>query len=200
MKKHNVTRREGISLVSDIAQGLAYLHEMIVTHSDLKSDNVLISQDRRGLLTDFGISRMESITKGYTMTKGIRGSTRWQAPEYLPLNDLEGGSPTSLTFSSPPHTKETDVWAFGMTVYEILTKDRPYKEVKDDMQVVVYLMFKKYPPKPAFSDIPGEALIEDYMWSICARCRETDPSLRPSMNDLKDEMEVKVTEIGVGAL
>ncbi len=52
----------------------------------------------------------------------------------------------------------------------------------------------KYPPKPVFSNIPADALIEHYMWSICERCRETDPSSRPSMADLETELGEKLTE------
>jgi len=75
MKKYNVTRKEAMSLVSDIAQGLAYMHGMDAIHSDVKSDNILISQHGRALLTDFGISRMETLTKGYTITAGNTATT-----------------------------------------------------------------------------------------------------------------------------
>ncbi len=52
---------------------------------------------------------MEALTNGYTMTERSRGNVRWHAVEYLNIGDSE---------SSPPsHTKPTDVWAFGMTVY-----------------------------------------------------------------------------------
>lgn len=194
MKKHIVTSKEAISLVSDIAQGLAYVHGKDAIHSDLKSDNVLISPDKRALLTDFGISRMESLTNGYTMTRGNKGTARWQAVEFLNINDLGDGSETSLAGSLPTHTKQTDVWAFGMTVYEVLTNDRPYAQIGSDVQIIVRLMQGKYPPKPAFSNIPADALIEHYMWSICERCRETDPSSRPSMADLETELGEKLTE------
>ncbi len=68
----------------------------------LLKDNVLISPKRQALLTDFGISQMTGLTQGCT-TDSLGGSVNWLAKE--------------LCTSQDKHTKETDVWAFGMTVY-----------------------------------------------------------------------------------
>jgi len=90
------------------------------------------------------------------------------------------------------------VWAFGMTVYEILTNDRPFNKHKE-AQVVTRLLKGDFPKQPTFSDNPSDAQIERYMWSVCERCRETDPTLRPRMADLEVEIEQKVAEIGLDA-
>ena len=92
----------------DIARGLKYIHSQGAIHSDVKSDNVLLSPDGRALLTDFGVSRMDTLSAGYT-TDSTRGSTRWQAYELFDIG--EDGT------KSPQHTVMTDIWAFGMTVY-----------------------------------------------------------------------------------
>ncbi len=68
----------------------------------------MVSPEGTALLTDFGISRMDALSAGYT-TRSVGGSTRWQAFELLDIKN--DGSP------APTHTKMTDVWAFGMTVY-----------------------------------------------------------------------------------
>lgn len=67
---------------------------------------MLVSPDKQALLTDFGISRMDSLSTGYT-SHSVRGTARWQAVEFFRLGE---GPP-------PEHTKNTDLWAFGMTVY-----------------------------------------------------------------------------------
>lgn len=76
-------------------------------------DNILVSEKGNPLLCDFGISRMIAITQ--TMGGGgagvestnLRGSARWMSPELLLPPDDE----------SPLHTKNSDIWAFGMTAY-----------------------------------------------------------------------------------
>lgn len=61
------------------------------------------------MLTDFGISRLESTsTTGYN-TETLRGSTRWLAYEFFQISDNDDDAP-------PGHTEKTDVWSYGMTV------------------------------------------------------------------------------------
>ncbi|KAG6328811.1 hypothetical protein ID866_10279 [Astraeus odoratus] len=69
-------------LLSDIAEGLHYLHshEPPVYHGDLQGKNVLISDDGRALLTDFGLSLLvDSSFSGCGHVNG--GSLNWMAPE-----------------------------------------------------------------------------------------------------------------------
>ncbi len=67
-----------------------------------------MSSDKQALLTDFGISRMDTLSAGYT-TLSVKGSTRWQAYEFFDIVDDD--------HPAPKHTVKTDIWAFGMTVY-----------------------------------------------------------------------------------
>ncbi len=61
------------------------------------------------LLTDFGISRLESSsTTGYN-TESVRGSTRWLAYEFFEISDNDDDPP-------PGHNEKTDVWSYGMTL------------------------------------------------------------------------------------
>lgn len=75
---------------------------------------MLISATGIPLLADFGISRLmtASIT-ATTSTASVKGSTRWMAVELLKINY----EATSLSRNSAEHTKETDVWAYGMVIY-----------------------------------------------------------------------------------
>jgi len=157
-----------------LARGLAYIHGLDAIHSDIKTDNILVSPVKQALLTDFGISRMDSLSTGYT-SHSVRGSARWQAIEFFKLGD---GPP-------PEHTKYTDVWAFGMTVYELLTKERPFAFLKEDLHVILYISQGRLPKQPTFSKGPGDATIEQFMWLLCHSCWKTDPHLRPSIGDLE---------------
>ncbi|KLO09790.1 kinase-like protein [Schizopora paradoxa] len=186
-KNSSLDRKQAMILVSDISRGLAYMHEKGAIHSDMKSDNVLISPDKRALLTDFGISRMDTHTRGYTMTNPGGGSIRWHAAELL---NFQNGT-------APSQSSKTDVWAFGMTVYEILSYGRPYAEMGNDIQVAMQILNGTSPPKPVFSKIARDEGIEQFMWSVCEDCRTRDPQQRPTMAVLEATIEKKLPEFGI---
>jgi len=175
-----MNKADSLKMMLGIARGLAYIHNMNAIHSDVKSDNILVSSDRQALLTDFGISRMDALSAGYT-TASIRGSVRWQAYEFFDLKN--DGS------LSPSHTFKTDVWAFGMTVYELLTHQLPYYHIHDNTQVILHISRGRLPKEPSFSSNPNDAKIERYMWSLCGRSWEKDPNLRPTMKSLENDIQ-----------
>ncbi|EJC97441.1 kinase-like protein [Fomitiporia mediterranea MF3/22] len=142
------------------ANGLDYLHREDIVHSDLKADNVLINQFGTPLICDFGISRMLSATASVAAitSGGLKGSIRWMAYELLDFESLDGGH----------HTKESDVWAFGMTVYETLTKNLPYADLKNDALVLRAILEGRLPPVPADFDSWRPNL--QTVWKICQKC------------------------------
>ena len=91
-----------------IAEGLKYLHDEGVIHSDIKANNVLISSAGVPRICDFGISRMLASSQIFDVTTSgrLKGTTRWMAKELIEIGD-----------PPPTHTFQTDVWAFGMTVH-----------------------------------------------------------------------------------
>ncbi|KAL4072066.1 kinase-like domain-containing protein [Scleroderma citrinum] len=100
-------------LIEGIARGLHYLHDYkpaSIFHGDLKGSNVLVSQDGRALLTDFGFTRVVNSSLKMTVDKICGGALNWMAPEII-----SGGEVSA----------EGDVWAFGMTVLELFTRNIP---------------------------------------------------------------------------
>ena len=92
--------------MTEIAEGVDYLHGQDIIHGDLKGANIVISCQGgrvRPLLCDFGLSKIVGL-KGFTTV--ARGTVPWMAPELLGSKE----APCLLTWSS-------DIWAWGMTVY-----------------------------------------------------------------------------------
>ena len=88
-----------------------------ISHINVQT-NILIDDQGRGVLSDFGLARALGKTdKSGLTTSSISGSLRWLAPELFPK--LEGGQANSQT--EIQRTKASDVWAFGCTVYEVST-------------------------------------------------------------------------------
>jgi len=163
-----------------IANGLRYLHDNDVVHGDIKADNVLISPSGEPLLTDFGLSRTKEsyISKGFYSTETSRGSTRWLAFEYFDHEELE-------VFRLNP---KTDVWAFGMTLLELLTGELPYAHIRSDSRTITEIVMGKLPHEPIIEDGDSDADLKRYMWSVCLKCWAKDPKERPSMGDVLEEM------------
>jgi len=121
-----------------IAAGLLYLHDNDVIHADLKSDNILISDCGEPLLADFGISRIITSSAASSMSD-VKGSMRWMATELLLLCPDE----------TIKHTKQSDVWAYGMVLYELLTGDVPFAHLKNDCQVFSFALSRgEIPARP----------------------------------------------------
>ncbi|KAI5121783.1 hypothetical protein M0805_009594 [Coniferiporia weirii] len=161
-------------VILGIAKGLEYLHSRDVIHSDLKADNVLIGRSGQPLICDFGISRM--ITSSQTLSSAhdgsVRGSTRWMSVELFGIDsDVD-----------PIHTKASDIWAFGMTVYEVITQQRPYAHLKADQRVILAIIRGELPTRPV--SIGEKSSTLGMIWTICEDCWKTDPDDRVAIDEI----------------
>ncbi|KLO19298.1 WD40 repeat-like protein [Schizopora paradoxa] len=172
-----------VAMCLGIAAGLSYLHEKGVIHADLKSLNILISEAGKPLLADFGVSHVlaASMTKmcGTTMAS-TKGTVRWMAIELLSLSDESGVGVTP--------DEKSDVWAFGMTIYEILKRNVPYNHLKNDHQVALAISKGKLPERPARSEKASLPMRERKLWDICGSCWKKKPEMRPSMSDILSDI------------
>ena len=110
-----MTEHELWRFIRDVASGLAYLHDNDVIHRDIKPENIL--QDERGdyVISDFGLSTKMRSTLRQASTRqndGFSGTIAYMAPE--------------LFTSKPTAVKATDVWALGVTIYEMATGELPF--------------------------------------------------------------------------
>ncbi|KAL5480469.1 hypothetical protein ACEPAI_1739 [Sanghuangporus weigelae] len=152
-----------LRLMIGIAEGVTYLHLNGIVHSDIKPDNVLISEFGEPLLCDFGVSRMVVASRSFNFSSslsggGLRGTLRFMSKELLQATDL---SPST-------YSRNSDVWAFGMTVLSILTKKVPYHYISNDVQVITAINKGLVPSAP--SDIGNWPLKNQLLWRLCTFC------------------------------
>ncbi|KAL5485898.1 hypothetical protein ACEPAI_6941 [Sanghuangporus weigelae] len=164
-----------VRLSLGIAEGLKYMHDRDFVHSDLK-DNVLINPSGDPLICDFGISRVltssESDFVSTTHDGRPRGTARWMAIElHVPEDGVE-----------PRHSKESDVWAFGVTLYDMLAKEVPYAHLKYELHVLSAVMRGELPTLP---DLQTAANLSPFLYlmvcAICRSCWARSPADRPTM-------------------
>ncbi|EOR00936.1 putative serine/threonine-protein kinase drkC [Wallemia ichthyophaga EXF-994] len=101
------TNKKALLIMLDIARGLEYLHitcKPQVIHRDMKSSNVLIDDNGRAKLNDFGLARVKQSTR--SMIQSLVGTVNWQAPE--------------LWSAKPSYTASVDIFATALVYWEIL--------------------------------------------------------------------------------
>ena len=156
------------SWLSDIALGMAYLYSKGVEHRDLKTLNILLDGDRRCKVTDFGLSKSESLATAATQaTAGgdAKGTPAYMAPELLQHNIF---------------TEKGDVYAYGMIVFEVLTGDTPWSGL-NQMQIMMQVCIQKDRPK-----LDGGAPAD--LVALMQRCWDHEPDARPTFAAIKAEL------------
>lgn len=103
--------------IKDIASGLSYLHSLDIVHHDIKPDNILITEDGKFVITDFGISTNMRSTLRRNSTRTMNQNSSGGALPYM--------GPEMFT-GRPESVKATDIWAFGVTLYELITGELPF--------------------------------------------------------------------------
>ena len=112
-----MTEEEIWKFIADVSGGLSYLHEQDIIHRDIKPDNILQDSSGRYVLTDFGLSKKlrSSLRRNSTRAQHqeeASGSLSYMGPE--------------LFDAKPEAVKATDIWALGVTVYEMLVGELPF--------------------------------------------------------------------------
>ncbi|KAI6139788.1 WD40-repeat-containing domain protein [Pisolithus tinctorius] len=162
-------------LLMDIASGLYYLHSHSlgpVFHGDLKGLNVLVSSDRRALLSDFGLSTLQKSTSSMTVVAPRGGSYPWMAPELL--DDYNAST-------------EGDVWAFRMIVLELFTRLMPFHDCPRFANVMHRLLMGRLPPRP--SEESTLSRMTDAWWEICMSCGRREFSAHQSMKEVTEKFK-----------
>ncbi|KAG8785553.1 hypothetical protein FRC12_017436 [Ceratobasidium sp. 428] len=161
-------------LCVQIAEGLAYLHQIGIVHGDLKGANVLLSDGRVAQLADFGNALMRSSTLDFTeSTTRSQLSTRWAAPE-----QLDGLVSCSL---------HADVFSLGMTILEVISRRQPYCHTKKDIAVITTILVKRQHPQRPEDTIPTASKQGNTLWSLLERCWSWEPEDRPDASRVTTE-------------
>ncbi|KAJ8079003.1 hypothetical protein PM082_013290 [Marasmius tenuissimus] len=149
-------------LAEDVAQGLAYLHDLRITHGDLKGHNVLITSEHTACITDFGFARViDNQSLAALSDTSIHQSTsvRWFAPELFKSGTKAAMSPDS------------DIYSFGCVCYEIYAKRPPFCDIKGNG---IYYMVVVQNHRP---ELPRQ--VPDGMRRLIENCWRSEPSSRP---------------------
>jgi serine/threonine protein kinase len=126
LSKAGLEEKYIIPIARELALGLKFIHEAGVIHRDLKCNNILVLEDGRVQLCDFGVSG--SLEPEIAKRSTIVGTPFWMAPE-LQKEWVKEADPTSRVRPNEIlYGSEVDIWAYGCTVYEMATGFPPFHE------------------------------------------------------------------------
>ncbi|MDQ6669911.1 MAG: protein kinase [Chloroflexota bacterium] len=114
-----------------VASTLEYAHQRGLIHRDVKPQNVLLGEDGRPRLTDFGIAQAVS-SKGLTRTGAVMGSVHYLAPELV---------------RGRPATAQSDVYGLGAVLYEMATGRVPFEGETDLATALAHVEQSPAPPR-----------------------------------------------------
>nr|XP_014341392.1 PREDICTED: insulin receptor-related protein [Latimeria chalumnae] len=170
------TLKEMIRMAGEISDGMAYLNAKKFIHRDLAARNCMVAEDFTVKIGDFGMTRDIYETDYYR--KGGKGllPVRWMSPE-----SLKDGI----------FTTHSDVWSFGVVLWEIATlAEQPYQGMSNE-QVLHYVMNNGTLEKP--ENCP------DKLHKLMTWCWQQNPKHRPSfhriLESIKDEMDSTFLQI-----
>ncbi|XP_072342288.1 tyrosine-protein kinase receptor TYRO3 isoform X1 [Scyliorhinus torazame] len=155
-----------LSFMIDIVKGMEYLSSKNFVHRDLATRNCMLDQDMRVCVADFGLSRKLYSGDYYRQGSASKLPVKWIALESLADN---------------VYTVHSDVWSFGVTMWEIATRGQtPYPGV-ENAEMYDYLIrgHRLKQPPDCFDEV----------YKLMHRCWHTDPKLRPSFQSLRASLE-----------
>ncbi|CAF2094754.1 unnamed protein product [Brassica napus] len=174
-----------MKIAQDTARGLAYLHqgmEFQIIFRDFKSSNILLDENWNAKLSDFGLARMGP-SKGVThVSTAVVGTIGYAAPEYIQTGHL---------------TAKSDVWSYGIFLYELITGRRPFdrNRPRNEQNILEWI-------RPHLTDIKKFKMIIDprlegsyYLKSalklaaVANRCLMVKAKSRPTMGEVSEMLE-----------
>jgi serine/threonine protein kinase len=152
------------SLIMGISRGIQFLHKKDVIHRDIAARNILLNSDMVPMIADFGLSREVVSGEEYSSTGADSLPLKWMAPEAI---------------KSSHFTKSTDIWSFGIVIWEIASQG---KEPHEEIEVMeAKIQIRDYFLTPA---MPSN--VDPTMAVIMTQCWYKDPDMRPSPKDIID--------------
>ena len=200
--KRSLSLLQKVQLLKDIADALRGLHSIGCYHGDLKPQNILVF-DLNTLhvkVADFGLSGIREIrygnadesTMSMTASGHTRGTLAYCAVEMLADPSASGSSSVSTA------NRKTDMYAFGVLAWEILTGRKPFEDVRNNYGALCIKVHNK--ERPPMEHIPSD--VPPVLKELISDCWHHDRRVRPqaiqafySLNHLFDTLSSQSYDI-----
>ncbi|KAJ8269613.1 hypothetical protein COCON_G00122200 [Conger conger] len=160
-----------LAMCQDTCEGMEYLELNSFIHRDLAARNCLVSDKNVVKVCDFGMTRYV-LDNQYTSSTGSKFPVKWSPPEVLHFNK---------------YSNKSDVWSFGVLMWEVFTEGRTPFENKSNPEVVeeITLGNRLYRPYKASHAV----------YQLMYKCWHEKPQGRPGFSDLLENIK-QIAEMG----
>jgi serine/threonine-protein kinase len=161
MQKNRLTIEQVLNMAIDIADALTRAHRLNIIHRDIKPANILIASNGSVLLTDFGVAHWGTGAQ-LTENKSMVGTLAYLSPE---------------AFEGKEATAQTDIWSFGVLLFEMLTRQRPFYG-SNVVDLISNILFHPTPDLEALAPDAPTALVDLIYRMLAKNPVERIPSVR----------------------
>ncbi|XP_021824849.1 wall-associated receptor kinase-like 22 [Prunus avium] len=182
-EEFQLTWKMRLRIAAEVAGALSYLHSAAgfpIYHRDIKSTNILLDEEYRAKVADFGTSRSVSIDQTH-LTTIVHGTFGYLDPEY---------------FQSSQFTDKSDVYSFGVVLVELLTGEKPVSLARSPevRGLVAYFNFSMEENRLfdiVDAQVKVEGITEDVLAvaTLAKRCLDLSGRRRPTMKEVAMELE-----------
>jgi TolB-like protein/tRNA A-37 threonylcarbamoyl transferase component Bud32/Tfp pilus assembly protein PilF len=176
---------EIINITKQTAEGLSKAHEKGIIHRDIKPANIFITKEGIVKILDFGLAKKADRSQFTTMGVNL-GTTDYMSPEQIRGEKVD---------------QRTDIWSFGVLLYEMLTRHKPFQA--DYEQAIVYLILNQEPDdvRKYRKDVP-EKLVSILEKSIAKDREDRYEDITSILEDLRKistKEEIRYTQFELPA-
>uniref|UniRef100_A0A7E4W8M8 Protein kinase domain-containing protein n=1 Tax=Panagrellus redivivus TaxID=6233 RepID=A0A7E4W8M8_PANRE len=159
--------------MDQILSAMVYLSEQQIVHRDLAARNCLLNHDYTVLkVTDFGLARSVDFNGEYKILHETALPTRWIAIE---------------AFSLRKFTEKTDVWSFGVLVWELFTRGATPYDPLDHFQIQDFLNKGRR--------LQGPETCPDQIYALMITCWDGEPNKRPTFKQLQKDLKERIRHL-----
>ncbi len=184
VRSRNLTREDRVRLFMDLCDAVQFAHRNLIVHRDIKSANVLIEDDGRLKLLDFGIAKLVGDERD-GLDETLMTAAGAMTPHYASPEQIRGEAVTPLT----------DVYSMGVLLYELLAGQRPYDiQTRRPTEIEkIICLSEPLPPLPSARGREGDlnSIVAKAMHKEAARRYQSAGQLA---DDLRRWMEGKPVE------
>ncbi|MCJ7507760.1 MAG: serine/threonine protein kinase, partial [candidate division Zixibacteria bacterium] len=127
IEKETLSLKKVLGIAIQVCEGLAMAHKKDIVHRDIKPDNIMLTKEGQVKITDFGLAKLKGATK-LTQTRSTLGTAAYMSPEQASGEEVDCRS---------------DIFSFGVVLYELLTKQLPFKG--EHQAAIVYSIINEEP-------------------------------------------------------
>jgi serine/threonine protein kinase len=160
--------KEVVDLASQIAEGLEKAHEKGIVHRDIKSENIMVTNDGRAKIMDFGLAKLRGVSK-LTKTGSTVGTISYMSPEQVEGIETD---------------HRTDIFSFGVMLYEMLSGQLPFRAAHETAMMYEIINVEPKPVTEVRQSVDAE-LNRIVMKCLEKNREERFQSMRDVLVDLK---------------